>query len=172
MKLIDEFEVSKYTMIILPEMMDGNQYSRVIETDGEYVVKMKPIEVVERSCRYFGSSFKGRKEGTWELMRITHKAPIVVDPSNVIYLFPTTSPTREQCVWISHAHVLNHESTEHDKTIITLSNKETIHLAMSEGSFGNQLYRTAQLRTLISQRIENQERKMEFFVSPKKPIKG
>jgi competence protein ComK len=172
MKFIREYEVNRYTMAVLPERKDEHFFSRVMEVDGEYIVAMKPIEIIERSCKFFGSSLQGRREGTKELMGITHKAPIVIDPSNVIYLFPTVSPNRPQCAWISHAYVLHHQSAGFEKTLVTFTNKQTVELPVSEGSFENQLYRTAQLRTIISSRVEaSRERNMQFLLYPPKSTK-
>jgi competence protein ComK len=61
MKFIREYEVNRYTMAVLPERKDEHFFSRVMEVDGEYIVAMKPIEIIERSCKFFGSSLQGSK---------------------------------------------------------------------------------------------------------------
>lgn len=162
---LTEFEVSCQTMAIIPVTIGDSKYSRVLETDGEYIVAMKPIDIVEHSCRYFGSSLKGRREGTKELTGVTHKSPIIVEATSMIYLFPTASPTKPQCAWISHAHVLKRDSGGYGKTSVFFHNGKTISLPVSVGSFTSQLQRTAQLRTIMSGRLEKKERKMNFIVN-------
>lgn len=88
-----EYEINPDTMAVLPIEIGKNTCSRVLEVEGEYVVAMKPTEIVDRSCRYFGSSLKGRQEGTREIMGVTHKAPIIVEASNKIFYF---LPHRQQ----------------------------------------------------------------------------
>ncbi|MGM7719454.1 competence protein ComK [Metabacillus sp. Hm71] len=111
-------------------------------------------------------SFNGRKEGTKGLMRITHKSPIVIDPANSIYFFPTTSSTKSHCVWISHGYVKEYSKAKHDNTQITFTNGKTITLPLSVGSFENQLFRTAQLRTIITSRIELEQQKINKLLKP------
>jgi competence protein ComK len=161
--VLDEFIVSRYTMAILPHHFHEHRYSKVIEEDGEYIVKMKPLDIIARSCHYYGSSLKGRKEGTKEIIGITHKAPIAIEPLNEIYVFPTTSPNDPRCVWLSHIHVFKYEPSRGERTMVYFKNEKSICLEVSYHSFVNQLYRTAQLRTKLSERMEARERKMQYL---------
>ncbi|KAA0547618.1 competence protein [Bacillus sp. BGMRC 2118] len=163
---LEEYEISPYTMAILPEVTEEGLYSRVMELEYEYIVRAKPIQIIEKSCRFFGSSLQGRKEGTREIMGVTHKAPIVIDPTNSIYFFPTTSPTRQQCSWISHSFVKQLVNSDYDKTTIIFSNSKEVTFSISRGSLENQLYRTAQLRTTLSSRISSENRKTSFLMTP------
>jgi len=161
--LLDDFIVSRYTMAIVPHHYSGAQYSKVIEEDGEYIIKLKQIDIIERSCHYYGSSLKGRKEGTREIIGVTHKAPIAVEPLNEIYFFPTNSPHDPRCVWLSHIHIFKYEPLQGDRTLVVLKNEVSIQLDVSYHSFINQLYRTAQLRTKLSERMEARERKLQYL---------
>jgi len=59
-KVLTEYEVNKSTMAIIPEFtVDLAVISKVYETDDNFYVLMKPLEIIERSCAYFGSSYKG-----------------------------------------------------------------------------------------------------------------
>ncbi|MFS0864149.1 competence protein ComK [Fredinandcohnia sp. 179-A 10B2 NHS] len=109
---------------------------------------------------------EGRQEGTKEIMGITHKAPIIVEASNKIYLFPTTSPSKPQCAWLSHTYILDSTYEENEQTTVIFTNKQSIQLQISKGSFKNQLHRTAQLRTIVASRMEKQETKRSFVLNP------
>lgn len=167
--VVDSFIMTRYTMAILPHLSLGKCYSKVIEEDGEYIVKKRPLDIIERSCHYYGASLKGRKQGTKAILGITHKAPIAVEPKNEIYVFPTASPNDAHCVWISHMHVIKYEPSHREKTIVYLKNNKKICLDVSYHSFVNQLYRTAQLRTTLSERMEARERKMQYLFRMDKP---
>lgn len=158
-KAVVDFEVNPSTMAVIGEKINNDLpvYSRVLEVEDEFFVKMKPTLVMDRSCRYFGSSLKGRQDGTKELTGITYKAPIAVDPTNEIYMFPTISPHKDTCAWISHSYILNYQSIGPEKTLITFTNKKSIILNVSKGSFENQLNRTAQYRFLLSNRIKSKQ---------------
>ncbi|PSA92333.1 competence protein [Bacillus atrophaeus] len=164
---LDTYEVNSSTIAVLPEPMNGKMYSKIIEKDCTFYVSMKPLQIVDRSCRYFGSSYAGRKAGTYEVINISHKPPIMVDLSNHIFLFPTLSSTRPQCGWISHVHVKEFKATEFDDTAVTFSNGKTMELPVSCNSFENQVYRTAWLRTKFQDRVEHAPKRQEFMLYPK-----
>ncbi|UOK58767.1 competence protein ComK [Bacillus sp. CMF21] len=164
---LDNYIANRFTMAILPEVHKGRLYSRVIEVEKELFVKLSPQDIVNRSCSYFGSSYEGRKAGTKDLMGITHKPPIVIDPGNYMFFFPTSSSSRRQCAWISHAHILQYKAADFDNTEIFFTNGSSETISVSSTSFENQLYRTAQLRTIITARIEEEHRKMNLLLFPK-----
>ncbi|MGD6817730.1 competence protein ComK [Metabacillus sp. 84] len=158
MEKISQYEANRLTMAIVSSPENGGLTSCVLEVEKEYEVSMKPLDIVDRSCRYFGSSYQGRKTGTKDTIGITHKPPIVVDAGNAIYLFPTAASSRPQCSWISHQYIEDYSSTGDAETIVTFSNRKSLVLPVSIHSFENQLYRTAQLRTVITSRVENEKR--------------
>ena len=84
----DTYEVNSSTMAVLPLGEGEKPASKILETDRTFRVNMKPFQIIERSCRYFGSSYAGRKAGTYEVIKVSHKPPIMVDHSNNIFLFP------------------------------------------------------------------------------------
>lgn len=166
-KQIEEYEVNPYTMFIQPKVYGSKVYSQIFELEDEFLSPFKPIDIIKKSCEYFSSSFEGRKNGTKQLIGITHKVPIAIDPSNYIYFFPTTSPNRSECIWVSHEHVLKYERLAPDQTRVTFQNKQSFVFPISHSSFENQLLRTALLRTKLMQRIGQTERK--FFYLQDRP---
>ena len=80
-----DYEITFDTQVILP--MDSKS-SKIIENNESYVVNVTPMQILEHSCEYFGSSFDGRREGTKKLLGITHKSPIIVEESRKIIFFP------------------------------------------------------------------------------------
>lgn len=150
------YEINPLTMAILPvENNGGKIQSLVIETESEYIVELAPTEIVELSCSFFGSSLKGRQEGTAAICQITHKAPISIAPSSGIYFYPTASPNNPQCSWISHTHVQNTQSAEHQCTEVVFVTGKSVVLDVSIGSMLNQQQRTAQYRFLLDGRIQS-----------------
>ncbi|MFN2747017.1 MULTISPECIES: competence protein ComK [Bacillus] len=166
---MDSYEVNRSTMAVLPLGEGEIPASKVLETERTFRVNMRPFQIIERSCRYFGSSYAGRKAGTYEVIKVSHKPPIMVDHSNNIFLFPTFSSTRPQCGWLSHAHVHEFCAAKYDNTCVTFVNGETLELPVSITSFENQVYRTAWLRTKFQDRIEGgaMQKKQEFMLYPK-----
>ena len=147
----------------MPVNYGSKIYSRIIELEAEFISPFKPIEIINRSCEYFGASYEGRKQGTKQLIGITHKAPIAIAPSSSIFFFPTTSPLRPQCIWLSHDHVMSFARLDQQQTTVVFRNKQSIAIHMSRGSFENQLHRTAFLKTKLVQRMEETKRKSSYL---------
>lgn len=171
--LIEEYEINRFTMMIMPESYGSKIFSKVYELEDEFISPFKPIDIVKKSCVYYGASFDGRKEGTRELIGVTHKAPIAIDPTNNIYVFPTTSPNRPQCIWIAPEHVLHHQRIGPSKTFVIFRNKQEFELSVPLSTFESQLHRTARLQIKLMQRIEETERKsLYFYQHPTKFMKA
>lgn len=162
--LVDEYEINPFTMIIFPVEKGNRIYSRIVEYENEYYSTLKPTELVKRGCEYNLSDYNASKKVTRRLTRVTHKAPIAIDPSNSVFLLPTKSPNKSSCIWVSHEHVLDHKRNDAFSTKVTLRNKQTYILPLSYISFDKQLLRTAELRTKILQRMRENERKAEYII--------
>ena len=162
--------VTSTTMASLPLQYGGRLYSKLKEIDGDYTVPLKPFTVVKQSCRFYASSYAGRKEGTKALIGVTHKAPIVIDPFQGIYLFPTASPVREDCYWISQGYVEDYQKAEYGKTEVLFINGETLVLPVSLHTFRQQMYRTLKLRDKMEQRLAVEQGVPRIFPPPYYPI--
>ncbi|MEI3612853.1 competence protein ComK [Pseudogracilibacillus sp. SO30301A] len=149
------YEVTPLTMAVLSGKDDkGSRNTVVLEEKKEYTVHTTPTKMIDEACKFFGSSLKGRLEGTKDISRITHKAPIAIDPSSGMYFFPTASPSNEECSWIAHSHVKDIQSIGKTKTEIIFKNGRRIIINVSYGSMMNQLQRTAQFRYSLDTRMK------------------
>lgn len=161
----DEFffhEITPLTMAVLPENDEtGAINSIVLEESGEYLVQSNPTKLIDLACKFFGSSLRGRLEGTRQISRITHKAPIAIDPSSGMYFFPTTSPKNKACSWINHSHVDHIQPAGKKQTKIVFHNGKSIVVNVSYGSMLNQMQRTAQFRYSLEQRMRQMKSDME-----------
>ncbi|MBN8199051.1 MULTISPECIES: competence protein ComK [Bacillaceae] len=167
-QMIEEYEVNPNTMIIKPLSYGLKVYSQIWELDDEVTSPFKPVDIIKSSCRYFGSSYEGRKEGTRQLTGITHKAPITIDPTNFIYFFPTASPNNLECIWIALDHINYFKRAENAHTQVVFKNKQSFIIPVSYTTLNNQVLRTALLKTTLIRRIEDSERKALYFVNGSK----
>ncbi|MEJ9212875.1 competence protein ComK [Bacillus smithii] len=171
-KMMLEYEINPLTMIILPAEYGQKVYSEIMEVEDEYISPMKPFDVVKRSCKYYGASYSGRREGTRQLIGITHKAPIIVDPFHAIYLFPTLSPAKSDCIWINHEHVAAYDRADAYETSVTFSNGKSLRLPISRSSFESQFMRTAMLRIRFEQRMQHIEKKYGMNADKRMALEG
>lgn len=149
------YEINPLTMAVMPQNdVTGETNTIVLEETGEYIIDSSPTKLIDLACRYFGSSLEGRLDGTKDISKITHKAPIAIDPSSGMFFFPTTSPRNMNCSWINHSHVKEIQPTEFDRSKVIFYNGEEVIVDVSYGSMMNQLQRTAQFRFSLENRMK------------------
>lgn len=146
--MMDHYEINSRTIAIIP--IHGNK-SKVIEEEEIYTVEKNTTDIINHSCKYFGSSFLGRKEGTKALMGVSYKAPIIVEETKNIIFFPTSSPRFDNCTWISLRHVNNYLKN-HGNSLVSFKNGESLELDISYGSLENQVLRATRLESILRHR--------------------
>ncbi len=152
-------EVTPLTMAVIAKHDEnGNINTTVLEEQEEYFVQHSPSKVIDYACKFFGSSLRGRQDGTRDICGITHKAPISVDPTSGMYFFPTIAPTNPKCSWIAHSHIDQVLKGPDRFTKVVFNNGKSILLEVSLGSMLNQVHRTAQYRYLLDNRIKYLQR--------------
>lgn len=147
--MIKKYEFSRGTLAIIPN--DKNS-SLVYEDDDRYIISETPFQIMEESCKYFGSSYAGRKAGSKEILGAEYKVPIVVEDSDNLIAFPTTSPYSNECAWISLRRVDNISRIDNNNTKIIFDNKREIIVPCSFRSMENQLSRASRLDLVLRNR--------------------
>ena len=141
-----KYEISKGTLAVVPNEKNS---SLIYEDDERYVIKQNPFSIMEDSCKYFGSTYDGRKKGAKEILGAEYKVPIVVEDSNNIIVFPTTSPYSDDCAWISLKHVKNLVKVDSNNTKIIFNNGTEIIVKGSYRSIENQISRASRLDLIL-----------------------
>jgi competence protein ComK len=158
-RILEEYEVNPHTLMLKPIEYGAKTFTEIIEMEDIILSPFKPMDILKKSCEFFGSSYQGRKDGTKELTGISYKAPIMLNPQMSMFLFPTTSPVKSECMWISHSHVTSYAAAENGQTSVTFQNRESHLIPISYSSFENQMLRTSNLRIAYSQRVSEMESK-------------
>ena len=140
------YEINKGTLAIVPTEKNS---SLVYEDEEKYIVESDPFHIMEESCKYFGSTYEGRKNGAKNILGAEYKVPIVVEDSNNLIIFPTTSPQSEDCVWISLKRVKKIERVDHYNTKIIFDNNKEIIVDSSYRTIENQISRASRLDLIL-----------------------
>lgn len=148
MEKLNEYYINKSTCVILPINKD---VSKIIELDGEYYVNKSANSIIDDSCRYFGSSYKGRVAGAKRLLNMNYKLPIIVEEYNNLIFFPTSSPRFNDCIWISLFNVKSYLKNDMYSKLLFNNNKEFC-LDISYYSLENQIFRATLLESLLIKR--------------------
>lgn len=146
--MLNEYEINSSTLAVLPV---DSETSKVLEEEGEYYVKRPVISIIDDSCKYFGSSLKGRNEGTKSLIGGNYKLPVVIEESRNIIFFPTSSPRLEDCAWISLNNLENYFN-ESRNGIVKFKNGSTLNVGISIFSLENQVLRASRLENVLRKR--------------------
>lgn len=145
-----DYEINSETLAILP--IDGKK-CLVLQSMDEETVVGTPKKIIEKSCEYFGSSYEGRVKGTVSILGGgTHKVPIVICDYCDIIFFPTLSPDRKECIWLSYQNILSFTQNEDNDTVIQFKNGKKLIIPISILSLSNQYLRSSRLATVLSNR--------------------
>ena len=147
--MINKYEFNRGTLAVLPN--DENT-SLVLEDEERYMVNDNTFHIMEDSCRYFGSSYEGRKIGAKDILGAEYKVPIVIEDSSNLIAFPTTSPYSDDCVWISLKRIKNIYKIDNYNTKVVFDNDKEIIVPCSFRSVENQLSRASRLDLVLKNR--------------------
>lgn len=144
-----KYEISNGTLAIVPNEDDN---SLIYEDNERFIVEESPFKIMEDSCKYFGSTYKGRKDSAKEILGAEYKIPVVIEDSTNLIVFPTTSPKAEDCAWICLNRVKNINKVDSFNTKITFDNDRELIVPCSYRSIENQLSRASRLDVILRKR--------------------
>ncbi len=149
-----KYEVSNGTLAIVPNEENS---SLVYEDEDRYIVEQTPFKIMEESCKYFGSTYKGRKDSARDILGAEYKVPIIVEDTNNLIVFPTTSPIADDCVWIFLKRVKNFTKIDACNTKIVFDNNKEIIVPCSYRTIENQISRASRLDLIMRNRKSKQK---------------
>ena len=145
---MSKYEINKNTLAVV----GINDFKAMaIESDNNYIINDNSYQIMEDSCNYFGSTFKGRVDGTKKMMNINYKVPIIIEESNDIIFFPLSEIDSSNCVWIS-LKWFDRVVKENNNTYIYFKNGEKISINVSKYVVENQFFRSLKLSSILNDR--------------------
>lgn len=130
--------------------------TRIVTFNDDFIVNDNCKNIINESCKFFGSNLTERIKATNRLVRMASKTPIIVEESRNIIFFPLRS-TREKCnIWISFNNLEKYEK-EDDYTIFYFKNNKQIKLKFSYYIVDNQVTRSLMLDYEINVRRKSLE---------------
>lgn len=146
-----DYEIGCDTCAIIYNKADN---SKIICEDDIFYINMNPNKIIDNSCQYFGSSYQGRLFGTKKMINVAIKAPIIIEESKEIIFFPTSSPRKKNCSWISFNNIKNYIKKDSKSTVIEFKNSKKIELPISYHIIENQITRCMKLKLVLKDRKE------------------
>lgn len=146
---MENYEINEDTYAVLSEHVGK---TKILEKDAEYIIHNDAYKVMDESCQYYGSSYKGRLTAAKNILECSYKLPILVEESSCLIFFPIKSSLLDDCCWINLNSIKKVEKKDTGSKIIFQNNKELI-VNTSKLSLENQIYRAIKLESIIKKRI-------------------
>lgn len=130
--------------------------TRIVTFNDDFIINDDCKNIINESCKFFGSNLAERIKATNRLVKMASKTPIIVEESRNIIFFPLKS-TREKCnIWISFNNLEKYEK-EDEYTIFYFKNNKQIKLKFSYYIVDNQVTRSLMLDYEINVRRKSLE---------------
>ncbi len=146
--MLENYEITNRTLAVIGQ---DKTTSKVIDGDLEYYIKKNIKNIIDDSCKYYGSSYIGRIEGTKKIIGQNSKPPIIVEESNELIIFPITSPRKDDCIWINLLQLKNITPNAKNAKLI-FNNDKVLELEISYYSLKKQLMKATLLQTILNKR--------------------
>lgn len=143
---MENYFINKNSLFIIPY---GKNKSKVVEKYCSYILNKNINEIIDESCKYYGSSYHGRCQGTEYLIGIRYKCPIIISELKEIVFFPTASSKSEDCIWINYSEIEKYYDNSNNKVTIMFKNQRKIEVLSSGRKIGNQILRSSRLESVL-----------------------
>lgn len=150
--MLENYEINNDTVAIIPI---NDFQSKIYEEEAEYIINKNSNKIIEYNCKFYGSSYKGRCEGTKYLTGIKSKYPIIIEETRNIIFFPTSSIRCTDNSWIALNKIKSYDKLNYG-SIITLKNNKKLDLDISLYSLDNQYCRANLLKVKLYERKSEQ----------------
>lgn len=147
-----EYEINKDTCMLLAV---DKYKTKIIELEREFIIPISTLEILDYSCKYYGSSYLGRKAGSINILKNIYKIPIIVEESRNIIFFPLSSPRYHHASWVSLGQIKYYRK-KGNMTEVIFQNNKSILLEISYPAFQNQVLRSSYLE-IVSNNRKNRE---------------
>ena len=126
----------------------NNKKTEIIEKNCEFIVAQQILSIIDESCKYYGSSLKGRREGSNYLLGNNYKVPIIIDEYQELIFFPTSSYKKEDIIWINYYYIDKYYGKDNN-TIIIFKNNKKISFNISNKIINNQILKSSRLESIL-----------------------
>lgn len=143
---MDNYFINEKTLLVMPYT---EEKSKVIENYVTYIINKSVFDIINDSCKHYGSSFVGRCESTDYMIGVKYKCPIVISEVKEIIMFPTTSAKNVECMWINYHAIEKYYNKTPEKVTIVLKNMRKYELNLSSRIITNQIFRSSRLESVL-----------------------
>lgn len=129
-------------------LKNENGVTYINETDRNFVVDTLLIKLIDDNCKYYGSSYNGRKISSKFLIGVTAKLPIIINERKLLIIFPINSPRRDDAIWLVYNNVLNYKK-KNKFVEVTFKNGKIFVFPVSYNVFNTQILKCSRLLSVF-----------------------
>ncbi|ULT59590.1 competence protein ComK [Neobacillus drentensis] len=156
MEIRKNYLINEKTGLLMGEYYtNGTLYTRVIEDMENFLVAMSPVHLIDKSLLQYGSSLIGALSSSKEVLGEMYMYPIKVSSSLDIWLFPSKSYKKSNCIWFVLNHIEDTLPQSVQQTEVFLRFGHQITIKMKESAFRTKRRNAEKLRERISNNINN-----------------
>lgn len=105
----------------------------------------RPIDSAKKQldylCRYFGSSYEGRRNAAMKFLHIKQMVPILISQERSLIVFPTQGCDEIACIWVNYSNLKNVISLDDRRTMFVFQDEEQLLVHMEYRSACTQIQR-------------------------------
>lgn len=146
----ESYVINDDTVVV---MAVNDSCCKIYEIENDFIVNKSLQEVLEESCKYYGSSLKGRLEGSKYVFNCSYKLPIVINQYSNSIFFTTRSYKSLDTYIVCYNNIKFYEKNRR-YTNIYVENGKKIVIEEGYRLFENQ-YSRANLLYMKLQMIKN-----------------
>lgn len=163
-KQIKDYIINSCTRYIMPVEYGDRLYSLIGEIDDEFLCPAKSINIIKKSCAYYGVDYESRRKGTRILINYSRKLPLIIESINQIYAFCTASPNNSKCVWFFLAHIKNYQRVSARETRVIFPDDTSKTFPVSPNTFENQRSKASLLQSVFMQRVDYNKKQLSYML--------
>ena len=145
------YEINLSTLLLIGI---DEKTTKVVDFNGEYIIKECSKNIINFSCKFFGSSLIERGNITKRLINISNKAPIFIEETKNMIFFPLRSTREKVNIWISFNNLESYEQVGR-KTLLKFKNQQEVLIDYSYYMVDNQMTRCMMLDYMAKKRRES-----------------
>lgn len=142
------YEINLSTLMLIG--LD-NQSTKIVTYDDEFICQYNAKDIINNSCKFFGSSINECIKKTNRLVNISSKSPIIIEESRNIIFFPLKSVREKNNIWISFSNLEKYEK-DGNYTLLYFKGGKKKKLDFSYYIIDNQITRSMMLDYEINKR--------------------
>jgi competence protein ComK len=137
--------ITETTMALFPNYTDtGHLHCTLLGVYGEVQAEENTMHVLNESCVYYGSDFKGRLQSARRILKRQKNLPIMVSLTFEYCMIPLSSPMKKDCTWIAYRHI-DRIVPKGANSIIIFSNQVKLEVNISKAVLEDRMNKAARL---------------------------